>query len=75
MSKNKIPFIIHQTFYTTELPEEIIKIIIHNKKICPKFKFCFYNDKQCEIFIKTNFEDKVYKAYLKLNKAYGKGKF
>lgn len=71
MHKNKIPFLVHQTFYTTELPEEIIKTIIHNKKICPKFKFCFYNDEQCETFIKTNFDDKVYNAYIKLNKAYG----
>jgi mannosyltransferase OCH1-like enzyme len=71
MSNYKIPFIVHQTFYTTELPEEIVKIIINNKKICPRFKFCFYNDEQCETFIKTNFDDKVYNAYLKLNKAYG----
>jgi mannosyltransferase OCH1-like enzyme len=71
MSNYKIPFIVHQTFYTTDLPVEIIRTIIHNKKICPRFKFCFYNDEQCEIFIKTNFDDNVYNAYLKLNKAYG----
>lgn len=71
MSTYKIPFIVHQTFYTTNLPLNICNIILHNKKICPKFKFYFYNDDDCETFIKNNFEEKVYKAYLSLNKKYG----
>jgi mannosyltransferase OCH1-like enzyme len=70
-SNYKIPFIVHQTFYTTNLPLEIIKIIQNNKKICPKYKFIFYDDDQCEQFIKTNFDEITYKAYMKLNKEYG----
>lgn len=62
--------LIYQTFCTTDLPLKITKTIIHNKK-CPRFKFCFYDDEQCEMFIKTKFDDIVYNAYSKLNKAYG----
>lgn len=67
----KIPYIIHQTFYTTVLPLEIVKIINHNKKMCPNYKFYFYNDDDCEKYIKENFDTRVYNAYMKLNKKYG----
>jgi len=71
MSKYNIPLIVHQTFYTTSLPIEIINIITHNQKMCPNYKFYFYNDDQCEEFIKNNFDTQVYNAYMKLNKHYG----
>lgn len=67
----KIPFIVHQTFYTTKLPPEIINIIQHNKKINPNFKFMFYDDEDCKKFIKTYFNDKIYNAYITLNSCYG----
>jgi len=72
MTENyKIPFIVHQTFYTTNLPLEIVKIIKHNKKICPRYKFIFYNDAECANFIKTYFDEKIYNAYMSLNNCYG----
>jgi mannosyltransferase OCH1-like enzyme len=71
MVKYDIPFIVHQTFYTTSLPIQIVNIIKHNQKLCPNYKFYFYNDEQCEEFIKTNFDTQVYNAYMKLNKHYG----
>lgn len=71
MSNYKIPFIVHQTFYTSVLPSNIIKIINHNKKICPKYKFYFYTDEQCENFIRDNFNSRIFNAYMKLNKSYG----
>ena len=71
MSNYKIPFIVHQTFYTTVLPLDIVEIINHNKKICPNYKFYFYNDEQCENFIKYNFDARIFNAYMKLNKSYG----
>jgi hypothetical protein len=67
----KIPFIVHQTFYTKKLPLEIIKIIQKNKKICPRYKFIFYDDQDCEQFIKTYFNKKIYNAYMMLNNCYG----
>ena len=42
--KYKIPFIVHQTFYTTKFPQQIIEIIQNNKKMCPNYKFIFYDD-------------------------------
>lgn len=67
----KIPFIVHQTFYTTKLPMEIINIIQHNKQLNPNFKFVFYNDDDCNKFIKTYFNEKIYNAYMMLNDCYG----
>ena len=72
MSTNyKIPFIVHQTFYTTKLPPQILKIIQDNKNINPKFKFIFYDDDDCSNFIKTYFNERIYNAYNMLNNCYG----
>jgi mannosyltransferase OCH1-like enzyme len=68
---NKIPFKVHQTFYTRELPLDIITIIAGNKLLCPRYNFYFYDDDDCEIFIKNHYEENVYNAYMKLNKSYG----
>lgn len=67
----RIPKIIHQTFYTHILPPEIVRVIIKNKKLCPDYKFIFYNDNDCEQFIKKNFEEKIYNAYMRINDCYG----
>lgn len=76
MSKNnnnnyKIPNIIHQTFYTKVLPIDIVNIIQRNKRICPHCKFVFYDDNDCDTFIKNNFDDRVYRAFKKINDCYG----
>jgi len=70
-NKYKIPKIIHQTFMNSRLPNEIIKVIQNNKKICPDCKFLFYNDKDCDDFIKNNFSEQIYNAFNKINKVYG----
>lgn len=67
----KIPNIIHQTFISAKLPVEITNIIISNKKICPNCEFRFYDDNDCDIFIKNNFEEKIYNAYKSINDVYG----
>ena len=67
----KIPFIVHQTFYTTKLPPQIVKIIHDNKILNPKFKFIFYDDHDCASFIKTYFNERIYNAYNMLNSCYG----
>ena len=66
-----IPKIIHQTFATRILPDDIITIIDNNKKLCPDCIFKFYNDEDCDIFIKNNFDDRVYKSYKTINPIYG----
>jgi len=67
----KIPFIVHQTFYTKQLPLDIIKIINSNIKLCPRYKFIFYDDDECANFIKTNFDERTFNAYMLLNNCYG----
>jgi len=67
----KIPSIIHQTFINTKLPPEIVSIINHNKKICHMCEFIFYDDNDCDVFIKTHFDERIYTAYTKINPVYG----
>ena len=71
MNSYKIPRIVHQTFATSKLPPNIVSVIKHNKKICPNCKFIFYDDEQCDIFIKNNFDEKIYNAYKNINDCYG----
>jgi len=67
----KIPKVIHQTFSTINLPEEIKSIISENKKTCPDCIFKFYTDSDCDLFIKKKFKKEVYDAYKKINPIYG----
>ena len=67
----KIPNIIHQTFINRNLPPEMSKIVLHNKIICSQCKFIFYDDDDCDSFIKSNFEQRIYDAYKKINDVYG----
>jgi len=67
----KIPNIIHQTFINKKLPPEIAAIVLHNKKVCLNCKFVFYDDNDCDNFIKNNFDERVYNAYKKINDVYG----
>lgn len=67
----KIPKIVHQTFITRYLPLDIINIVNHNKRVCPDCEFKFYDDNDCENFIKNNFEEEIYLAYKSINDVYG----
>jgi mannosyltransferase OCH1-like enzyme len=70
-TKYKIPNIIHQTFIDKKLPPDIAAIVIHNKKICSYCKFIFYDDNDCDNFIKTKFDERIYNAYKNINNVYG----
>ncbi len=67
----KIPFIVYQTFATNNLPQTITDTIEHNKKLCPKFQFVFYDNNDVDAFIKENFDERVYRAYKMLNPKLG----
>jgi len=68
----KIPNIIHYTFCTeTNIPNEMKIVIEHNKKMCNNCKFIFYDDNDCNEFIKANFDEKIYNAYNSINPVYG----
>jgi mannosyltransferase OCH1-like enzyme len=71
MFKNKIPKIVHQTFCTMNLPDHIKEIMKKNKQINPDYTFLFYNDSDCDLFIKNNFDEYTYKAYTSINPCYG----
>ena len=68
---NNIPKNIYQTFLSSNLPDEIKQIIDNNKKMCRDYNFIFYDDNDCELFIKNNFDENVYKAYMSINSVYG----
>jgi mannosyltransferase OCH1-like enzyme len=67
----KIPNIIHQTFCSKFLPLEIVNVIKENKQVCKNFKFVFYDDDECQLLIKNNFNDEIYNSYKKINPSYG----
>lgn len=69
--KYKIPNIIHQTFIDKKLPSDIAAIVLHNKKICKYCTFIFYDDDDCDNFIKTKFDERIYNAYKNINNVYG----
>ena len=66
-----IPNIIHQTFCSEILPGEIADVIKKNKRICKNCKFIFYNNNDCDLLIKENFNEEIYNTYKKLNPSYG----
>ena len=69
--KYKIPKIVHQTFMNSNLPDDIKEIIHNNKKINPDYTFIFYDDFDCDFFIKNNFNETIYNAYKSINPCYG----
>ena len=62
-----IPKVVYYTFKNKNFNKEIVDIIEHNKKICPTYEFKFYDNDECEKFIKQNFDSNIYKAYKKIN--------
>ena len=69
--ETKIPKVVHQTFSSTNLPDEIRDIMEKNRKKCSECEFKFYTDSDCDLFIKNNFNKEVYEAYKKINPIYG----
>jgi len=67
----KIPNIVHYTFASTILPKEICTVIELNKQMCKGCNFIFYNDNDCDAFIKKYFNEKVYSAFDSINPVYG----
>ena len=67
-----IPKIIHYTFCNEHnLPNSVKEVIAHNKKICKDCEFLFYNDKDCDNFIRDHFDEDVYRAFKTIHPAYG----
>ncbi len=69
--ETRIPFVVYQTFKNDNLPESILNLIEHNKRICPKFDFKFYTDEQVDAYIKEKFDERTYQAYKTINPIIG----
>ncbi len=71
--KPQIPKIIHQTFYTKNLPAELKKNIDNIKSQNPDWAHNLYDDTDIENYIKLNFPE-LLKFYLLINPIYGAAK-
>lgn len=71
LTKIKIPKIIHQTFRTKELPNEIEKTVENLRRMNPDFEYRFYDDEDCYNFIKENYDDETLSLYSSINPNYG----
>ena len=69
--KPQIPRIIHQTFKTNDLPNEISKVVQRLKDMNPTFEYRFYNNEDCIEFIKENYDEETLNLYLSINPIYG----
>jgi mannosyltransferase OCH1-like enzyme len=70
-----IPKQIFQTYKTNKLPWLTQFHIWRLKKKNPNYAYFFYDDKGIDVFLKENFEEKVYNAYKKLNIGAAKADF
>lgn len=63
VNKIEIPLNLYQTWYTKKLPPKMKECVESLKKDNPEFNYYLYDDKDCEKFIKNNFDKKVLNAY------------
>ena len=70
-----IPKIIYQTWKTTNLHNNCIKIRNDIKQLNPEYQIILYDDKDIDNFIKNNFDSYIYNCYLQLNVGAAKADF
>jgi len=63
----KIPKLIHQTWKTTDIPEEWVPYVEKVKALNPDWEYKFWTDQDNEDFIKNEFPD-LYSIYMGLSK-------
>jgi mannosyltransferase OCH1-like enzyme len=63
---SKIPKKIFQTWETKHISPEFQQIVNFWKILNPEYEYCFYDKNDREIFIKENFEERIYNAYCKI---------
>ncbi len=66
-----IPKIIHQTYFTKNLPQNIQENINFLIKNNPGWEYRFYDDNAIERFIKKNYHSTIQDAYNSIDTAYG----
>jgi mannosyltransferase OCH1-like enzyme len=70
---NTIPKVVHQTYYTKQLPSEIQENIIRMQSENPDWIFKLYDDHDIDVFITTHYPN-LKKFYDKINPSYGAAK-
>ena len=63
---SKIPKKIFQTWSTTNISPGFQQIVDLWKILNPEYEYCFYDNNDCDIFIKENFDERIYNAYCKI---------
>jgi len=66
-----IPRLIHQTFYTKNLPNELQENIDKIKKLNPNWIYKLYDDDEVLDFIKVHYEPHVLKSFEQIDHKYG----
>ena len=61
-TNNKIPYILYKTGPFDNLPKNILSVV-QNSALKLNSKYYYFNDNDCENFIKKNFSYSVFKAY------------
>lgn len=59
----KIPFIIHQTYFTKKLNPDIFQTCMTIKNMNPEYDYAFYDDKSCREYISAHYPSDYLKAY------------
>ncbi len=67
----EIPKIIHQTYFTHDLPAEIAENVASLKLKNPEWSYRLYDDNDIVAFIKENYGSNILRYYFKINKSYG----
>ena len=69
--EDSIPKILHQTFYTKELPAELQNNVTRLINLNPEWSYKIYDDSDIIEFIKSHYEPSVLKGFLSIDKKYG----
>lgn len=62
----QIPYNFFQTWGTKNISDELKQIINTWKLNNPEYTYYLYDNNDCEEFIKTNFDERIYNAYCKI---------
>jgi len=74
LNNSLIPKIIHQTYSSATLPEQIKCIVDNLKSNNPDWEYRFYNNDQCSLYILENYGKEMLDLYNSINPSYGAAK-
>lgn len=66
----KIPKVIHQTYFTKALPEAIQKNVNHIRAMNPEWEYRLYDDADIDVYIRQNYPE-LFNIFKKINPSYG----